>query len=100
MSKEEIREKIRQCVKQMPQGDNVNKILLFGSHLHGNSSSTSDIDLLVELQENIGLFDFVAMQEELSKYLRKTVDLGQPDALSKYIKDAVLKEAEVIYERS
>lgn len=100
MSKEEIREKIRQCVKRMPQGENVKKILLFGSHLHGDTTDASDIDLLVELQENIGLFDFVAMQEELSRHLQKPVDLGQPDALSKYIKDAVLKEAEVIYERS
>lgn len=100
MSKEEIKEKIRRCVGQMPGGDNVNKILLFGSHLHGNAKSTSDIDLLIELRENVGLLDFVAMQEELSKYLEKPVDLGQPDALSKYIKDKVLNEAEIVYERT
>ncbi len=98
MSKDEIKEKIRQCVRNMPDGDNVKQILLFGSHLHGNAKSTSDIDLLIELKENVGLFDFIAMQEELSKHLKQRVDLGQPDALSKYIKDTVLKEAEVVYE--
>lgn len=99
MSKEEIKAKIKQCVQQMSGGQNINKVLLFGSHLHGNATDNSDVDLLVELEESVGLFDFVAMQEELSKFLKASVDLGQPDALSKHIKDAVLREAEVVYER-
>lgn len=100
MSKKELKQKIRDCIRQMPQKDNINKILLFGSYLHGNAKADSDVDLLIELQENVGLFEFVDMQERLSRYLHKQVDLGQPDALSKYIKDSVLQEAEVIYERS
>jgi len=98
MSTEDIRQKVQQCVAKMPQLRNVRKISLFGSYLHGDEKSDSDIDLLIELREPVGYFDLVTIQDALSISLQKKVDLVTPKALSKYFRDEVLKEAHVLYE--
>lgn len=101
MSKDELKRAIQQAVQQLPQRGEINKILLFGSHLHGDATEESDIDLLIELQKpiTIGLFEFARIERELAEALKKKVDLTTPDSLSKYIRDDVLAEAEVLYEK-
>lgn len=83
----------------MPQKRNIKKISLFGSYLHGDTSENSDIDLLLELVEPVGYFELVRMQDLIEKYLGKQVDLVEPEALSKYFKEAVIAEAKTLYER-
>jgi predicted nucleotidyltransferase len=62
----------------------VNKIGLFGSHLHNNAKSTSDIDLLVEFEEKT--FDnFIELAFELEKLFGRKVDLLTEKGISKYI---------------
>ncbi len=98
MSTQDIQNKVRDCVAKMPQRDNVRKISLFGSHLHGNATPDSDIDLLLELEEPVGYFELVRMQSALEKSLGHKVDLVTPKALSKYFREEVIKEAQNIYE--
>ncbi len=76
----------------------VRRLALFGSVLHGGFRPDSDVDVLVEFEpgHTPGL-RFFAMQDELSRLLGRRVDLNTPQCLSKYFRDDVLAEAEVIY---
>lgn len=74
---------------------NVKELGVFGSVARGQNNHSSDIDLLVEFSEPIGLFKFIELENYLSKLLGKKVDLVSKKALKAAIKDDVLNE--VIY---
>ena len=70
----------------------IKRLGLFGSFLKGTNKKNSDIDLLVEFNEVIDLFEFVHIIRQLKKIFKAKVDLVTPDALKPYIKDKILKE--------
>ena len=76
----------------------IRKLALFGSVLRDDFRSDSDIDVLVEFEEGKtpGLA-FFAMQDELSVLLDRRDDLNTPQCLSRYFRDKVLAEAEVVH---
>ncbi len=78
----------------------INKLSLFGSYLDNSFNEQSDIDLLVEFEENsgYGLLDIARIERELSEMIGKKVDLRTPEELSKYFRDKVVLEAQVKYE--
>jgi uncharacterized protein len=100
MSKEELKAKIKQAIERDQDQDAIKKVSLFGSFLHGEAETESDVDLLVELNPNIpvGLFKYVSIQRRLGESIGKEVDLVTPEALSRHFRDRVLAEAEIIYE--
>lgn len=77
----------------------IRKLSLFGSVLRDDFGPESDVDVLVEFEEdNIpGLFRFVRMEAELSEIIRRKVDLRTPEDLSRYFRDRVVAHAEPIY---
>ena len=74
----------------------IRKLSLFGSVLRDDFRPDSDIDVLVEFEpgQTPGLA-FFGMEIELSEILGRKVDLNTEGFLSSYIRDEVLKEAEV-----
>ncbi len=74
---------------------NVGAVGLFGSCARGEQTKKSDIDLLVEFESPIGLFELVELEEHLSGILEAKVEIVTPDALKPIMKPFVLKE--VIY---
>ncbi|MEW5806699.1 MAG: nucleotidyltransferase domain-containing protein [Acidobacteriota bacterium] len=46
----------------------------------------NDIDLLVDFEKAIDLFDFVHLADEMERILNTRVDLVTPDALKPYIR--------------
>jgi predicted nucleotidyltransferase len=77
----------------------VTRVALFGSVARGEETPESDIDILVRFTKPIGLFKWVALEEELSKRLGRKADLVSERALSKYIRPYVKKEQVILYER-
>ncbi len=72
---------------------------LFGSFARGEAGEDSDIDLLVRFSKRIGLFEFVGIGQELEEALKRKVDLATEDCLSPYIRENVLRDLHVIYEK-
>jgi predicted nucleotidyltransferase len=72
---------------------NVKVIGLFGSYVRGEQKKGSDVDILVEFQEPIGLFKFLELEEHLSDLLGKKVDLVSKKALKPRIGQRILAEA-------
>lgn len=79
---------------------NIKKMSLFGSALRNELTPDSDIDILVEFDENNipSFFDLYKMEKELSNYVNgRKVDIRTPDDLSRYFRDEVMESAEVLY---
>jgi predicted nucleotidyltransferase len=88
----------REKIAEFCRRHHIRKLALFGSVLRDDFRSDSDIDVLVEFEEGKtpGLA-FFAMQDELSVLLDRRVDLNTPQCLSRYFRDKVLAEAEVVH---
>lgn len=101
MDKEELTARLRRAVQESPYRDDIRFVALFGSQIHGTAGDESDVDVLIDFdpRATIGLFEFIEIQEQLSEALGMKVDLLTPQALSKYFRDDVLREAEPVYGR-
>jgi uncharacterized protein len=71
----------------------VKSLALFGSVVRGEAKPTSDIDILVEFAQPIGLFGFIRLKHRLSEILGRQVDLVTPQALKPQLRDRILHEA-------
>jgi uncharacterized protein len=91
-----IKDLIRDYFKTKP----VIKAYLFGSYARGQADSTSDIDILVDLDysKKIGL-QFVQMKLDLERILNLKVDLVSSFGLSKNLKPFIDTEKQIVYER-
>ena len=88
------------AIETLCQRHHIRKLALFGSVLRPDFHGDSDIDILVEFfpGQTPG-FGFIDIQDQLSVLLNRTVDLNTPQDLSRYFRDRVLTEAQVIYEQ-
>lgn len=88
-----------QDIEQFCRRNRIRRLALFGSVLRDDFTPDSDVDMLVEFEEDarVSLFDLERMQIELSEALGRKVDLNTPGSLSKYFRDEVLAEAETLY---
>jgi uncharacterized protein len=71
----------------------VRSLSVFGSVARGEESPSSDVDLLVEFREPVGLFEFVRVKLRLEEILGCRVDLVTPDALRPTMRARILAEA-------
>jgi hypothetical protein len=73
----------------------VKEIGIFGSFVRGEQKDTSDLDLLIDFEEPIGLIRYVGLQNYLSDRVGERVDLITKSGLKPRIGRHILKE--VIY---
>ena len=77
----------------------IRRLSLFGSVLRDDFTPESDVDVLVEFESgHTPGFAFISIQDGLSEILGRNVDLNTPQCLSRYFRDEVLAEAEVLYD--
>lgn len=82
-------------IKEMPflmHNYAVREIGIFGSVARGEQRDDSDIDVLVEFSEPIGLFKYSELQRYLEKKLGRKVDLVSKKGLKKVVKEDILNE--------
>ena len=101
MSKQELKKKIKKSIEKDPLYSNIKKVALFGSYAHGTFNRNSDIDVLIEFlpSARIGFFKLAQIKRNMERSIKKPIDLLTPEAISRYFRDQILKEAEVIYEK-
>lgn len=73
----------------------VARLSLFGSVARDEAREGSDIDLLVEFNRAVGLFEFVRLKRALGELVGHPVDLVTPGALKPQLRDRILGEAVV-----
>lgn len=84
---------LRKEHKVLTERYHVASLALFGSVARDEARPDSDVDILVEFSQPVGLFLFIELQQELEKLLGCKVDLGTPRSLKSRIKEQVLREA-------
>lgn len=68
---------------------------LFGSFVSGRENENSDVDILVEFEENKKSFDnFMRLASFLEQRLGRRVELVTPESLSPHIGPHILREVE------
>jgi uncharacterized protein len=76
------------------------RLRVFGSFARGDEGARSDLDLIADFSSRKSLLDLVRIQREFSEELGLPVDLLTEGALSPYLRDRILGEARVIYDRA
>jgi predicted nucleotidyltransferase len=82
---EQIKKKILPILKKF----NVKKAGIFGSYARGEQKKRSDVDILVKTEE-MGMFEFIGLREELRKALKRKVDLVEYEEIRHEIKQNIL----------
>lgn len=75
------------------------KAAIFGSYATGEAKKDSDIDILVRFSARKSLLDLVRLQFILEDKLGKKVDLLTYNSIHPLLKDIILQEQKVIYEK-
>lgn len=77
----------------------VRELAVFGSAARGEAGLDSDVDILVEFEPTarVGFLSLAQLAEELGQLLGRKVDLVPKDGLKPRIREAVLREAEVLF---
>ncbi len=93
MNIQNIKAKILPLIKR----HGISKLGLFGSCVRGEMSDDSDIDILVEIDNDISLLDFVGIKLEFEKVLGRKVDLIEYCTIKPLMRDKILKEQVVLF---
>lgn len=90
-----ILDKLRSMRHELRERYHVRNIGVFGSYSRKDQTDQSDLDLVVEFDQPIGMMAFVHLKNLISDRLNLRIDLVTPDGLHPLIRDRVLHE--VVY---
>jgi len=95
---EEIRKILKEHREEIRKKYGVKEIGIFGSYVRREHKKESDLDVLVEFEEDadIGLLKFINLENYLSDLLGVKVDLVEKSALKPRIGKHVLKEVDYL----
>lgn len=92
MTGDEIRQALRVHQPILAERFGVRSLALFGSVARGEATAESDVDLLVEFDRPVGLFELFALQDELELILGHRVDVGTVQSLKPRVRERALEE--------
>ena len=91
-STQDILETITSLKSQLHTSFHVDGIGVFGSVIRGEQKESSDIDVLVDLDEDADLFDLIGLSQFLEERLNTKVDVVPRNALRPELREQVLRE--------
>ncbi len=89
---EKILKTLRENMPVLREKYKVKTLGVFGSYVRGEQKKSSDLDLLVEFQEPVGLFKFMELEEFLERSTGVKIDLVSKKALKPRIGKHILDE--------
>ena len=92
MKRDDVLIKLKEQRQELTERYGIASLFLFGSVARDEARPDSDIDLLVEFKQPIGLFQFIELQQQLEALLGCKVDLGTKRSLKVQFKDQVFQE--------
>ncbi|MDD4909902.1 MAG: nucleotidyltransferase family protein [Candidatus Omnitrophica bacterium] len=88
--------RIKQIILPILQQYGAKKAALFGSYVRDQMKKDSDIDILVEIEKDISLLDFIGLKQEIEEALGRKIDLVEYDSIKPLLRKRILKEQVVI----
>ena len=95
-SKEKILKTLKNLKDDLNKVYKVKTIGLFGSYVNNKQKNASDIDFLVEFEDDADLFHLVSLSRYLEDIFNVRVDVVSKSSLKEDLKQSILQE--VIYE--
>ena len=95
-SKEKILKTLKNLKDDLNKVYRVKTIGLFGSYVNNKQKDASDIDFLVEFEDDADLFHLVSLSRYLEDVFNARVDVVSKSSLKEDLKQSILQE--VIYE--
>ena len=89
-------EQIKHSILPILESYGISKAALFGSVVTDQMRPDSDIDILVQIDSDISLLDFVGLKIELEQALKRGVDVVEYDTIKPFLRETILKEQQVI----
>lgn len=83
----------RHDILQLAAQHGAHHVRVFGSVARGKAGPTSDIDLLVQMDQGRSLLDLIELSQELESVLQCKVDILTDEGLSPYLKERIHAEA-------
>jgi predicted nucleotidyltransferase len=71
----------------------VKRLAIFGSVARDEAGPESDVDVLVEFDKPVGIFEFLDLKTRLEELLGRPVDLATENGLKRQLRDRILEEA-------
>ena len=71
----------------------IKQVRVFGSTVRGEASETSDIDLLVDIEEGRSLLDLIGFKQDVEDLMGSKVDVLSSNGVSPYLKNRIFSEA-------
>jgi uncharacterized protein len=93
---EAIKVVLLQHKTELKEKFNVKNMGVFGSYVRGEQKLSSDVDVLVEFEKPVGLFEFMKLENYLSDLLGVKVDLVSKKALKPHIGEHIVQEVIMI----
>ena len=89
-------EEIKRKIFPILQKHGVTRAGIFGSYVRDEEGTSSDVDLLVEIGNNMGLLDFIGIKLELEEILGRKVDLIEYNMIKPLLRERILSEQVII----
>ena len=93
MTLEELRTVRRDDILRLASSYGIRNVRVFGSCARGESSPSSDIDFLVDLEPGRTLMDLGGLLMDLQELLQTRVDVATLGMLRPRVKDAAVRDA-------
>ncbi|MBM3435883.1 MAG: hypothetical protein FJY07_06685 [Bacteroidetes bacterium] len=84
--------KIKELMLPVLMKYNIKKAGVFGSFANGTESINSDIDLLVELNPELSLIDYLSIKNELEDKTKYKIDLVEYETIKPQLREIILKQ--------
>ncbi len=91
--KDPILHRYRDDILHLAREHGATQVRVFGSRAKGQGGASSDLDLLVDLEDGRSLLDLIGLQQAIEDLTHVRVDALTPNSLSPYLRDRVLAEA-------
>lgn len=95
-TRQEVFRILSQHLAQLQNEYGVEKIGVFGSVARDEQTVVSDVDILVELSQAIGMVKFLQLENNLQELLNTKVDLVTKSALKKHIGQRIMQEVKYV----
>jgi predicted nucleotidyltransferase len=92
MNSQELLTRLRELKPFLLARYRAKEIGLFGSFVRGDENLQSDVDVLVEFQEDADLFDLMGLNVYLEETLHRKVDVVPKRALREELRESVMRE--------
>jgi hypothetical protein len=89
-------EEVKNKILPILQHYGVKRAGLFGSCVRDEMIKDSDVDILVEIEKDISLLDFVGLKLEIEDVLKRKVDLVEYNTIKPLLKERILSEQVII----